>query len=152
MRRPLPWGVWWHSQGTMGTPFPKLRLTRLPQTHCFFLDREAQATTVFWQSEGPHWPQVLQEAWPLGFQRADGHPAFLSCGSLEAMESSELLLPSSAQPQWYQPRPLLPGTGWSGSLLSPRLTCAFPRTYQTPRHRALQHQAGAAGPPSCGMQ
>lgn len=78
------------------------------------------ATAVFWQPEAPtHLPQVLQEAWPLGFQKADCHPAFLSCGSLETMENVELL-PSSARQQWC---PAAPSTSWHGvgvvSLLSP---------------------------------
>lgn len=70
-----------------------------------------QATAAFWQPEAPtHLPQVLQEAWPLGFQKADCHPAFLSCRSLETMENAELL-PSSARQQWC---PAAPSTSWHG--------------------------------------
>lgn len=84
-----------------------------------------QATAAFGQPEAPtHLPQVLQEAWPLGFQKADCHPAFLSCRSLETMENTELL-PSSARQQWC---PATPSISWHSVGRSkpslPRLTCA----------------------------
>lgn len=118
VRWPLPLVFGGTAKTPSEPPFPELRLTRLPGTLCFFVDRPTSHSRVL-TTRSPH-PPTSGPAGSLASGFPEGcHPAFLSRGSLEIMENVELL-PSSARQHWC---PAAPSTSWHRvgvvSLLSP---------------------------------